>query len=254
MRKSMMIGACVCAIAFAGSFMTGAAVGQSKPQVTLADCPAEKAAVRAVTERVFDYGSHDGEEAIRHHIEGTNAEPPHSAKFWRDAARVAENASRETESAGGRFDRDKVMLIPRYQACLNRTMADRIDGGNSASMSASSATKSGLAPQSVDSCPDAKLLAINTEIGNIDARLSNFLANSPYAQQSNGPQYASPMLKVVMWATSAQMNAITSQCRDVESLNAYAVRLKASYDAAKKACDQIQSGGRVCQPAKPEDF
>jgi hypothetical protein len=96
-------------------------------------------------------------------------------------------------------------------------------------------------------CPAQNTEAANRAMDEIDARLGAF-SESPVGQQTGT---ATPVLQVVMWATDAQANIIRQYCPDNAEFKERLAELTSAFNAAQKACRQIQSRPEVCVPAAP---
>lgn len=101
----------------------------------------------------------------------------------------------------------------------------------------------------IETCPANKTQALNESLGKIDARVERFL-DTPLAKQQGT---ATPMLQVVMWATGEQRDLIAAICADQPAYRKRMQELDASYNAALKACQQIQSRPSLCGPSSPEN-
>lgn len=131
-------------------------------------------------------------------------------------------------------------------ACLVKA---RIEGLTQEARSADAGK--GDEPPSAGQCSAEQSASINAALDAIDQRIASFL-ESPAGQQTGA---ATPSLQVVMWGTSQQASVLR-KCGNAEAFGKRLEELNAAFDAAKRACLQLQSGGRsdMCGPVAPENI
>lgn len=110
-------------------------------------------------------------------------------------------------------------------------------------------TPAGGDEDDAEPCSAATARTIDQRLAEIDARVQRFL-ETPLGKQQGS---ATPMLQVILWATSEQRDAIGAGCAEQATYRQRIQELNASYNGALKACQQIQSRPAVCGPSSPEE-
>lgn len=133
-------------------------------------------------------------------------------------------------------------------ACLYGLAHQR--GGGARAWVASN-TPIGAPSAPTDPCINDRLLALNREITEVEARLDRFMSESSYVK-AEGLKNATPMLQVTIWGLERNIAAVTKHCSASPMARERIADLESSLKYAKAACDQIQAGGNKCVAVEPE--
>lgn len=129
----------------------------------------------------------------------------------------------------------------RFKICIHQARLRELSGGGAA------ATPVTQSPPPAAPCAADRMQSMNQEIADSDSRLAAFMQNTPGTTAGT-----TGMLKVVMWATKSQADALRRYCPGWEDATSRIADLEASFKSAQAACDQIQAGGSKCAPMTPE--
>ena len=166
---------------------------------------------------------------------------------WREQASKPSEASNEDDLQFEQMSRTHLALI----LCLYDQRIAELEADASAMADAQDPAPEPVveAEDAAGTCPVETAQAIDERLADIDARVQRFL-ETPLGKQQGS---ATPLLQVIMWATSAQGSAIKGQCPDNPAYRKRVQELDAAYASALKACRQVQSRPEVCGPSPPED-
>ena len=166
---------------------------------------------------------------------------------WQQRASSPSEATNEDDQRFEQLERTHIALL----LCLYDQRIVEIEAGarGADATGTAEAEPVGGDDSEVETCSANKTQALNESLGEIDVRVERFL-ETPLAKQQGT---ATPMLQVVMWATGEQRDLIAATCADQPAYRQRMQELDASYNAALKACQQIQSRPSVCGPSSPEN-
>ncbi len=206
--------------------------------VDLAQC-------KSAEDAVWDVGGYteSGEADIRTHIEILNLFP--DTESLREYMRTTIAMTRQYQVQSAWDDANRALLtclaehrIAEIQRNAPAPVADEDDGRGDDAVA-----------DAPEACSAETASAVNDAIADIDARVARFL-ETPLGKQQGS---ATPMLQVVMWATSEQAAAIKADCADNPAYAKRVRELDASYASALQACRQLRSDPDTCGPLSPED-
>lgn len=166
---------------------------------------------------------------------------------WQKRASSPSEATNDDDLRFEQLERTHIVLL----LCLydHRIAEVEAEAQGQNTIEAAEAEPAGGEDGEVGICSTTTTQTLNERLAGIDARVQRFL-ETPLAKREGT---ATPMLQVVMWATDEQRDLIGALCADQPAYRRRMQELDASYDAALKACQQIQSRPLVCGPSSPEN-
>ncbi len=135
----------------------------------------------------------------------------------------------------------------RMKACHFEARRRELGGSADTTVAASPSKDESKLPEAPTECSAKNTESANAALNHIEERLGVFL-DSP---QGRSTAASTPVLRVIIWATSEMSKTIERYCPNTPAYADRLSELKASHDAALAACIGVQSYNPDCTPVAP---